>query len=57
MTLRLGSSVYEIHVENPAGVSSGVARVTLDGAVLTGDRPAIPIEREGRRRQVEITLG
>jgi cyclic beta-1,2-glucan synthetase len=57
MAVRLGSSIYEIVVKNPDGVSSGVTRIGLDGQALVGDVPAILISRDGKRRHVEVTLG
>jgi cyclic beta-1,2-glucan synthetase len=45
---------YRIEVVNPDGVSRGVARIELDGAVVTGD---VPILRDGRPHAVKVTLG
>jgi cyclic beta-1,2-glucan synthetase len=45
---------YRIEVVNPDGVSRGVARVELDGAVVNGD---VPIVRDGRPHVVKVTLG
>ena len=45
---------YRIQVDNPNGVSRGVMRVELDGAVVTGD---IPILHDGASHTVRVTLG
>ncbi len=52
---RHGSSTYDISVENPRGVSTGVASVTVDGE-LVGDG-AIPLRDDGRVRTVRILMG
>jgi cyclic beta-1,2-glucan synthetase len=57
LTLRLHSSLYEVFVENPNGVSSGVASVVLDGTPLTARPALIPIDRDGGRHRVDVTLG
>lgn len=52
---RLGSSLYAIRVENPDGVSTGVASVEVD------DRPcgdgAIRLVDDGQRHEVLVTMG
>jgi cyclic beta-1,2-glucan synthetase len=52
---RRGSATYSIVVENPNGVETGVATVTIDGA----DRPdhTIPLADDGREHQVRILMG
>jgi cyclic beta-1,2-glucan synthetase len=51
------STRYEIAVENPDGVSRGVTRLELDGEVLPGVRPAIPLVDDGAIHRVRIVLG
>ena len=45
---------YRIEVVNPDGVSHGVARIELDGTLMTGD---VPILRDGSSHTVKVTLG
>ena len=45
---------YRILVENPHGVTRGVARIELDGEVVTGD---VPILRDGAEHVVRVVLG
>ena len=47
---------YRITVENPRGVSRGVTRVSLDGAVLADDA-LIPLVDDGGEHQVQVVLG
>ncbi len=54
---RYHSSKYEIVVENPHGVSRGVASVELDDQVLTGDGKSIPLADDGVTHKVRIVLG
>jgi cellobiose phosphorylase len=51
---RHGSSTYDISVENPRGVSTGVASVTVDGELVDG---AIPLRDDGRVHTVRILMG
>jgi cyclic beta-1,2-glucan synthetase len=56
VTLRHRTARYEIRVENPQGVSRGVAVATLDGRAL--DRPvAVPLVDDGAVHQVHVVLG
>jgi cyclic beta-1,2-glucan synthetase len=50
------STKYQIKVDNPSGVSRGVASITLDGRVLV-DRANIPLTDDGKVHQVQILLG
>ncbi len=54
---RYHSASYEIVVENPHGVSRGVASVELDGADLTGRGAAIPLADDGVKHRIRIVLG
>ena len=50
------SATYQIKVENPSGVSRGVASINLDGNAL--DRHAnIPLTDDGKMHQVNIVMG
>jgi cyclic beta-1,2-glucan synthetase len=52
---RHGETVYAIRVSNPAGVSRGVVRVSVDGQAVDGGR--IELLDDGRRRAIEVELG
>ncbi|HEY1167524.1 MAG TPA: glucoamylase family protein [Candidatus Limnocylindrales bacterium] len=54
---RYHSARYEIVVENPQGVSRGVALSELDGQALTGRGAAIPLADDGATHQVRVVLG
>ncbi len=54
---RYHTARYEIVVENPQGVSRGVAVAELDGQVLAGGGAAIPLVDDGATHQVRIVLG
>ncbi len=58
---RHGSATYEIAVENPNGVSRGVASAHLDGHPLPGPSAAggasIPLADDGITHQVRVILG
>jgi cyclic beta-1,2-glucan synthetase len=51
------SARYEIAVENPRGVSRGVARATLDGKTLPGGPARVPVVDDGETHNVRVTLG
>lgn len=48
-------ATYRITVENPHGISRGVARIELDGNVVAG--PDIPVLRDGTEHTIRVTLG
>jgi len=54
---RYHSARYEIVVENPYGVSRGVASVELDGRALTGAGATIPLSDDGATHKVRVVLG
>ena len=55
---RYHSARYQIVVENPQGVSRGVASSELDGQALTGGGgAAIPLADDGATHQVRVVLG
>ncbi|HEV2763399.1 MAG TPA: hypothetical protein VGV38_10525, partial [Pyrinomonadaceae bacterium] len=55
LTYRYGSAIYEIKVENPFGVSRGVASVELDGQPHEG--PDIQLRDDHVRHTVRVRLG
>jgi cyclic beta-1,2-glucan synthetase len=54
---RYHTATYEIVVENPQGVSRGVAVAELDGQPLTGGGAAIPLVDDGATHRVRVVLG
>jgi cyclic beta-1,2-glucan synthetase len=57
IVFRYHSSRYEIAVENPHGVSRGVAFTELDGQELAGNGTPIPLVDDGGTHHVHIVLG
>jgi cyclic beta-1,2-glucan glucanotransferase len=59
IVFRYRSARYEIGVENPHGVSRGVASAELDGQALalTGQGAAIPLADDGATHRVRVVLG
>jgi cyclic beta-1,2-glucan synthetase len=55
ITYRRGRATYHIKIENPHGVSRGVAVTELDGAPQAGDE--IPVTDDGQMHEVRIVLG
>jgi cyclic beta-1,2-glucan synthetase len=56
ISFRYHSSIYEIKVQNPSGVSRGVALAELDGKSSAG-AVNIPLVDDGAVHQVRIVLG
>jgi cyclic beta-1,2-glucan synthetase len=56
ITFRYHSATYDIVVENPHGISSGVASIELDGRRLR-DGPGIPLADDGAGHRVRVVLG
>ncbi len=54
---RYHSATYEIAVENPIGVSRGVASIELDGAVSQAGGVGIPLADDGATHHVRVVLG
>jgi cyclic beta-1,2-glucan synthetase len=55
---RYRSSLYEILVENPLGVSRGILAVKLDGAMVAASGKAeIALSDDGATHQLHIILG
>ena len=57
MNFRYHSARYVIVVENPLGVSRGVASTELDGHPLPGGDVAIPLVDDGAMHRVRVVLG
>jgi cyclic beta-1,2-glucan synthetase len=57
MTLCFRSARYEIVVENPDGVSRGVASAHLDGATITERPLRLPLMDDGNTHHLEVRLG
>jgi cyclic beta-1,2-glucan synthetase len=57
ISFRYHSARYDITVENPHGVSRGVARVEIDGNPLPGNLTQIPLADDGVTHQVRVVLG
>ncbi len=57
MTLRRGSSYYEIVVDNPAGVNRGVSFAEMDGAEIVARPLRVPVVNDGGVHRVRIRLG
>ncbi len=54
---RFHSARYQIVVENPQGVSRGVASAELDGQALTDSGATIPLVDDGATHRVRVVLG
>jgi cyclic beta-1,2-glucan synthetase len=54
---RYHASRYEITVENPSGVTRGVATVEVDGTPLAPGRASLPLIDDGAIRRVRVLLG
>ena len=54
---RYHSARYLVVVENPQGVSRGVASLEVDGRSLAGGGAAIPLADDGATHRVRIVLG
>jgi cyclic beta-1,2-glucan synthetase len=57
ITLRHGTSRYEIVVENPQGVQHGVAAAELDGATITARPLSISLNDDGVVHRLQVRLG
>ncbi len=47
--------VFDITIKNPNHVSTGVAKLTVDGNVIDGN--IIPVFKDGKQHKVEVILG
>ncbi|HKD16333.1 MAG TPA: glycosyl hydrolase family 65 protein, partial [Thermoanaerobaculia bacterium] len=57
VTFTYHSTRYQITVENPRGVSRGVAEVRLDGRGLRPDSDGVPLTDDGGIHRVDVLLG
>ncbi len=57
MTFAHGSARYAIRVENPDGVSAGIARATLDGIALEAGPIRIALRDDGSVHTLHVVLG
>ncbi len=57
MSFKYHSARYDIAVENPRGVSSGVTRVELDGEALTAGTAQIGLSDDGTTHRIRVVLG
>jgi cyclic beta-1,2-glucan synthetase len=56
VTFRYRSATYQVRVNNPSGVSRGVASVNLDGKIVV-DRANIPLVDDGAAHRVIVEMG
>jgi cyclic beta-1,2-glucan synthetase len=57
INFRYHSATYQIVVENPQGVSRGVASTELDGRALASGDALIPLSDDGGTHRVRVILG
>jgi cyclic beta-1,2-glucan synthetase len=57
ITFRYHASRYEIRVENPNGVTRGIASIEVDGKRLTGAGGSVPLTSDGHTHRVRVVLG
>jgi len=57
IVFRYRSAHYEITVENPQGVSRGIAHAEIDGAALSGNEARIDLVDDGATHKLRIVLG
>ncbi len=57
ITLRHGSSRYEIVVENPEGVQHGVVAAELDGAMINTQPLSVSLQDDGVIHRLQVRLG
>jgi cyclic beta-1,2-glucan synthetase len=55
ITYRYGDSCYQIRVENPDGVETGVRNVILDGDDLADQ--IVIMEDDGKEHKVQVVMG
>jgi cyclic beta-1,2-glucan synthetase len=56
-TIKHRSARYAIHVENPDGVSRGVAHAVADGLEINERPPRISLVDDGGHHQIQVRLG
>jgi cyclic beta-1,2-glucan synthetase len=57
ITFRHRVATYAIHVENPHGVSGGIASAELDGVALAGDEVRVALADDGETHTLRLVLG
>jgi cyclic beta-1,2-glucan synthetase len=57
ITFRYHASRYEIRVENPNGVTRGIATIEVDGNPLSGALGSVPLISDGATHRVRVVLG
>jgi cyclic beta-1,2-glucan synthetase len=57
VAFRYHSARYDVRVENPHGVSRGVARAEIDGVEAPIGEAGLPLVDDGKPHQVRIWLG
>jgi cyclic beta-1,2-glucan synthetase len=57
ITFRYHASRCEITVENPHGVTRGIAGVEVDGTPLAPGSASLPLFGDGATHRVRVTLG
>jgi cyclic beta-1,2-glucan synthetase len=57
ITFRYHASRYEITVENPRGVSRGIAQIEVDGSSLSSGSASLPLNADGATHRVRAILG
>ena len=57
ITFRYHASRYEIRVENPNGVTRGIATIEVDGNPLSGAPGSVPLISDGATHRVRVVLG
>ena len=57
ITLRHGTSRFEIVVENPQGVQRGIATAELDGEKIAARPLSIPLKDDGAVHRLQVRLG
>jgi cyclic beta-1,2-glucan synthetase len=58
ITFRYGAARYDIAVENPLGVCTGILAIKLDGKILTAQQTMpIPLVDDGATHKVQLVLG
>ena len=57
IVFRHGTARYDIQVENPGGVSRGIAHAELDGVALSGAQARVTLADDGQTHRVRVVLG
>jgi len=57
ISFRYHTTQYKVFVDNPAGVSRGIARLELDGQALTHSSTCIALVDDGATHNVRVILG